>query len=783
MLTLLLTATLACGQSDLGADEPPAIDPSAAIAPPAGVQAGEPYRWLARSWNSPLGLTVRTYGLAVDGLPVYGRHQIEVYSAAGTLVYRAGTGDAVLADLRARSVTTGRHPRASLSRTSTGPTNPLVRTKQRAVWSYRHGELVAAVITDRLDLLDETPVGEVTVNDAVSGAELTGHRTIFELNAPEYRVYTRPDGRPWTSPLGNALPHPTGVPDGSVPPPVPQQLRTQRTAIHALSDPWLPPGATQSSGNNVVAFFDSLLDRDGNLADLADEDGNNTPEYGPAPDDIGNDFFAHPTGNRFAFPYDANATASEYFQPFAVGEPFPPPDPDDVALNAKIVQAFYSTNWLHDFFYRAGYDEVAGNPQQSNYGRGGVEGDPLIAHAGFLSTFTFPAPEGESPVLDLGLNSRSASQRDFGMDFSVLSHEWGHTLIGRLAGGTGETDGLSNLQGQSLHEGIADFVGILVNYNAGNNPHDTFTLGGYGNLDYIERRPTLPPGEAPSDMYFGIRRYPYTLDLTKNPLTLRHLAVPPPVSIPFYNWKGRGPLLNEVHTAGEVFGTALFQCFGNIVNAHPHADFESVRLRMAQYLVAGLAAFRERPSFLDARNAFLTVIRLTSPFVDYPACRAGFAARGMGADSLGPDREFGSDGPFGPPPYDPADIQESYLDTDRALRLTASSVTGTSTGTLRVDLRNTGLVDLAFTVLEVKPAVPAAVRFPHGPIALVGAIVPEQVASPTVPVVINPCRLPADPAQPGFRAFDYTVKATAPGLPTLQREATFHASVAAGACP
>src|SRR6185436_13984741 len=110
-------------------------------------------------------------------------------------------------------------------------------------------------------------------------------------------------------------------------------------------------------------------------------------------------------------------------------------------------------------------------------------------------------------------------------------------------------------------------------------------------------------------MYYGIRRYPYSLDFDKNPLTFRHLAEPPPTDLPYYNWKGRGPLLSESHTAGEVFSQALFECFGNIVAAHPGAEFEGLRARMAQYLVAGLAAFPDRPSMLDARNAFLGVIR------------------------------------------------------------------------------------------------------------------------------------------------------------------------------
>src|SRR6185436_8509703 len=168
-------------------------------------------------------------------------------------------------------------------------------------------------------------------------------------------------------------------------------------------------------------------------------------------------------------------------------------------------------------------DEKAGNAQESNLGRGGADCDPLIVHAAFFTTFTFPGAEGQSPVLDLGLNFRSASRRDSSVDFTVVAHEWGHTLIGRLAGGTANTDALGNLQGLALHEGLADFVGILVSLpgpgaaartgaRAGIDALGAYAVGSYTNLDYVERRPTLPAAEARADaMYYGIRRYPYSL--------------------------------------------------------------------------------------------------------------------------------------------------------------------------------------------------------------------------------------------------------------------------------
>jgi hypothetical protein len=790
---------LACG-ADPPLDEPPVCEsanPAAAFAPPAGARSGEPYRWLSRSWTSPLGLTVRTYGVAVDGIPIYGRHQVEISDPRNRLVHRAGTGDAVLARLHDRGASAwaawrhplaGRAPRASAETDRSRPlAHALVHTAERAVWHYAHGDLVAAVLTERVDLLGDAPVGEAVLRDAATGAELARRRTIYDLAEPEYLVYARDDGRPLCSPLGDTFPHPTGVPDGVVPPLVVQQLRRQSEVVDARSDPWLPASATHTRGNNVVAFFNSLLDPTGKRAELFDDTGDATPEFGPEPDPAGHDFFAAVAGGKLAFRYDPTRSVSEYFQDGPPGTSMAPPDPRDTALNAKIVAAFYAANWLHDFFYSAGFDELAGNAQQSNLGRGGIACDPLIIHAGFNDTFTFPTADGESPVLDLGLNIRSASRRDASMDFTVLAHEWGHYLIGRLVRGAGDGDALGTLQGQALHEGIADFVGVLVNLSTA-DLQGGFAVGSYDNLDYLERRPVLPAGEATADaMYYGIRRYPYSLDVHKNPLSFRNLVEPPPVEIPFYNWKGRGPLLSEPHTTGELFSEALFQCFGNILAAHPGVDFERLRARMAQYLVAGLSAFPDHPSLLDARNAVLAVIRLVAPTDDYPACRAGFAARGMGADALGPDREFGGADLSELPPYDPAQVEESMLDRDRALRLISSgfiaAASGDGTGTLRVELRNTGVVELTGSSLAISPDVAGAVGFPGGSRVDLPALAPEQAITTAFAVALDTCQLPPDPSQPGFRTFDYTVTASADGAPVLSRTASYHVAVPEGPSP
>ncbi len=61
--------------------------------------------------------------------------------------------------------------------------------------------------------------------------------------------------------------------------------------------------------------------------------------------------------------------------------PFDPNLEPESNRSAAITNLFYMTNKMHDFTYQFGFDEVAGNFQVNNYGRGGDEGDPVLAEA------------------------------------------------------------------------------------------------------------------------------------------------------------------------------------------------------------------------------------------------------------------------------------------------------------------------------------------------------------------------------------------------------------------
>jgi extracellular elastinolytic metalloproteinase len=97
--------------------------------------------------------------------------------------------------------------------------------------------------------------------------------------------------------------------------------------------------------------------------------------------------------------------------------------------------------------------------------------------------------------------------------------------------------------------------------------------------------------------------------MNKNPLTFKHISAnvvlpvgPPRQSTP------DGP--NEAHNAGEVWCSALWEVFVNLVQAHGH---ETAEPRMLKYVVGGLKLTPSSPTFLQARDGIISAAPLCTP--------------------------------------------------------------------------------------------------------------------------------------------------------------------------
>ena len=111
-----------------------------------------------------------------------------------------------------------------------------------------------------------------------------------------------------------------------------------------------PYGWHDTNGEDGAEF---TITRGNNVHAYLDVDSDNTPN-GDEPDG-GADLI-------FDYPADLNLEPEEY-------------------QDAATTQLFYMNNFLHDFTYRYGFTEEAGNFQQSNYGNGGNGGDYVLAEA------------------------------------------------------------------------------------------------------------------------------------------------------------------------------------------------------------------------------------------------------------------------------------------------------------------------------------------------------------------------------------------------------------------
>ncbi|EYF06557.1 M36 family metallopeptidase [Chondromyces apiculatus] len=199
------------------------------------------------------------------------------------------------------------------------------------------------------------------------------YRENLTLNAFNYRVWAEPDGDhvPLAGPHADFLPHPTGSPDGSSPAfiaPVMVDINGFNTNPQGTFDPWLALSATTTSGNNVDAY-----------ADLNNPDGYSS-----------GDLRATTTSTQtFDRVYDVTTSANA----------------SQNQIMASVAQLFYVNNWLHDWYYDSGFDEAGGNAQADNMGRGGVDGDVLLAEAqdysGTDNANMQTLGDGESPIMQM----------------------------------------------------------------------------------------------------------------------------------------------------------------------------------------------------------------------------------------------------------------------------------------------------------------------------------------------------------------------------------------------
>ncbi len=219
---------------------------------------------------------------------------------------------------------------------------------------------------------------------SAESGEILHRKNLVNDAAFTYRVFadTTAPYAPFDSPLGNdQTPFQGSGPDVDVPRlPASTALVSLESGPISTGDPWLADDATQTIGNNVEACIDAL---DTPLSGIISNPLNTCTELTQDVPDI----YAPTSGER-EFDYDV----------------IPDGDPSEQeAQYGAIVNMFYIVNWMHDWWYDHGFDEESGNAQLDNYGRGGADGDPILAQGQDASgrnnaNMATPA-DGSSPTM------------------------------------------------------------------------------------------------------------------------------------------------------------------------------------------------------------------------------------------------------------------------------------------------------------------------------------------------------------------------------------------------
>jgi len=219
-----------------------------------------------------------------------------------------------------------------------------------------------------------------------------------------------------------------------------------------------------------------------------------------------------------------------------------------------------------------------------------------------------------------------------------MAHEWGHYISNRLISNAGGPD---HQPFRWYGRRLCRFP-LATPYRQGRGHHRPLER----NLQRYLRNGTLDFGlggsNGPSNpgSYFGIRRMPYSTDLTKNNQTFKNIQDTPPFPSECLSLPGPRPApplrtaqfrsaQHPVRSGPRCSGNATpGSCRARLV--HPAPDLRRGRDRMKDYIVAGYKATPGQPTFLEGRDGLLSAIYASGNIADYQACLTGFAKRGAG---------------------------------------------------------------------------------------------------------------------------------------------------------
>jgi extracellular elastinolytic metalloproteinase len=189
-------------------------------------------------------------------------------------------------------------------------------------------------------------------------------------------------------------------------------------------------------------------------------------------------------------------------------------------------------------------------------------------------------------------------------DNGIIAHEYAHGISNRLTGGPSQADCLNNEE--QMGEGWSDFFSLIMTVRPGDVAEKR-----RGIATYVLRE----PNEG-----IGIRRYPYSTDMTIAPLTFGNVA------------ENTGE-----HAIGEVWNNMLWDLYWAMVDKYGFdADITNTNSgngRAIQLVMDGMKLQPCSPGFKDGFNAIMTADRINYGGADTCLISQVFARRGLGEEA------------------------------------------------------------------------------------------------------------------------------------------------------
>ncbi|MGV6828342.1 MAG: T9SS-dependent M36 family metallopeptidase [Flavobacteriales bacterium] len=246
-----------------------------------------------------------------------------------------------------------------------------------------------------------------------------------------------------------------------------------------------------------------------------------------------------------------------------------------------------------------------------------VSGDPIVMAPGAVGDqvtiplFMVTNTDGDAIIAELNgggsINGTITGENvqpdlDGDVDNAIIAHEYGHGISNRLTGGPINTNCLFN--GEQMGEGWSDWFGLVLTMKTGDQPEDRRGIG-----TYVTGQPTDGT---------GIRQYPYSTNMSINPLT-------------YANLPATG---GQVHAVGTIWATMLWDLTWAFIDQYGFdPDFYNGtggnNIAM-QLVMDGMKLQGCAPGFVDGRDGILEADYIINGGANCELIWNVFANRGLG---------------------------------------------------------------------------------------------------------------------------------------------------------